>query len=92
MTNRYFKRRWDEPRGDDHDLWGHSTWFFEVGSGGLIVRQVENYDNGPVLRYGPDHEEDEYGGIGPDPLEATEDWSGWAISATEFEAAWTSPE
>jgi hypothetical protein len=28
------------------------------------VRQVEAYDNGPALRYGPGHEEDRYGGLG----------------------------
>ena len=90
VTTRYFERRWDEPRGDDHAAWGASTWFFEVGSDGRIIRQVERYDNGPTLRYGPDHEEDEYGGLGQGQLEESEDWSAWAISPSEFDVAWAS--
>jgi len=91
VTTRYFKRRWAEPRGDRFASWGHSTWFFEVGGDGLVIRQVEAYDNGRTLRYGPGHLEDEYGGIGSEPLEAIEDWSSWSISVNEFEDAWESP-
>lgn len=42
MTNRYYKRRWEESRGDDHDDWGRSTWYFEVADDGYPVRQIEN--------------------------------------------------
>jgi hypothetical protein len=89
VTTRYFKRRWDETRGEDHDTWGRGTWFFEVGSDGNIVRQLEVYDDGPMLRYGPDHKEDEYGGLGQGNLEALEDWSPRGISSTDFEEAWS---
>src|SRR5262245_55019643 len=26
---RYFRREWDESRGDDYDAWSLSEWFFE---------------------------------------------------------------
>jgi hypothetical protein len=31
VKTRYYKRRWDEVRGDEHNDWGPSTWYFEVG-------------------------------------------------------------
>jgi hypothetical protein len=64
MDGRFYRRRWEESRGDEFDAWGHSFWYFEVDNDGWPVRQVEVYDTGPVLRYGPGHEEDQYGGLG----------------------------
>jgi hypothetical protein len=88
MSTRWFRRRWEESRGDAFDAWGASTWFFEVGADGWPVRQVEVYDEGPTLRYGPDHDEDEYGGLGRARLDEFEDWAPWAISSEDFEEAW----
>ena len=90
VARRWFKRRWDESRGDQFDSWGASTYFFEVGDDGWPTRQVEIYDDGPTLRYGPDRTEDEYGQLGDARLDALEDWTGWAISAAEFERVWSS--
>ncbi len=90
MARRWFKRRWDESRGDQFDSWGASTYFFEVGDDGWPTRQVEIYDDGPTLRYGPDRTEDKYGQLGDARLDALEDWTGWAISAAEFERVWSS--
>lgn len=53
-----------ESRGDEFDAWGHSVWYFEVDNDGRPVRQIEVYDTGPVLRYRPGHEEDQYGALG----------------------------
>lgn len=88
MGTRYFKRRWDETRGDEFDSWGAATYFFEVDASGWPTRQVEVYDAGPTLRYGPDHEEDQYGQLGQAQLDALEDWTPWAISSEEFEQVW----
>jgi hypothetical protein len=67
MELRWFRRRWEESRGDGFASWGAATYFFEVGPDGRPVRQVEVYDAGPTLRYGPDHPEDEFGQLGQDP-------------------------
>lgn len=91
MPSRFFRRRWDESRGDEFDGWGHSVWYFEVGPDGWPVRQIEAYDNGPVLRYGPGHEEDRYGGLGQASLdEPDQDWSSHMIARETFERAWDS--
>jgi hypothetical protein len=90
VAKRWFKRRWDEPRGDRFDSWGAATYFFEVGDDWWPLRQVEVYDSGPTLRYGPDNNEDEYGQLGITRLDDLEDWSPWAIPSVEFERVWSS--
>jgi hypothetical protein len=52
----WYRRRWEESRGDADDAWGGSTWYFEVGDDGTPIRQIEIYDLGPTFRYGPGHE------------------------------------
>ena len=89
MELRWFRRRWEESRGEGFASWGAATYFFEVGPDGWPVRQVEVYDAGPTLRYGPDHPEDEFGQLGQDPLDKVEDWNPWAITAEEFSQAWS---
>jgi hypothetical protein len=49
------------------------------------VRQIEIYDAGPVLLYGPDLVEDVHGGLGEAALGEIDEWSDWEISATEFD-------
>ena len=91
MPSRFYRRRWDETRGDEFDEWGRSVWYFEVGDDGWPVRQVEMYDEGPVLRYGAGHEEDRYGGLGQESLyNSDEDWSRFEIARDEFDRAWDS--
>lgn len=91
MPNRFYRRRWAETRGDEFDNWGHSVWYFELADDGWPVRQVEAYDAGRVLRYGPDHTEDRFGGLGQTSLyESGDDWTRFEITKSEFEQAWTS--
>jgi hypothetical protein len=47
----YVKRHWVELRGDEHNAWGTSWWYFEVDDNGGVLRQVELYDSGgaPLL-------------------------------------------
>jgi hypothetical protein len=85
----YLKYRWDESRGDAHDAWGGSWWYFEIGPDGYLVRQVEEYDAGVRLRYGPDHQEDEFGGLGYGHEEDMDRSADQVLSAAEFEAVWT---
>ncbi|MCP2322272.1 hypothetical protein HDA40_000779 [Hamadaea flava] len=89
MENQFYRRRWSEPRGDEFDEWGRSVWYFEVDGEGWPVRQVEVYDHGPVLRYGPSHAEDQYGGLGQASLDGShDDWSAYVITRETFERAW----
>lgn len=85
----YFKRHWDESRGDTHDDWGTSTWYFETEPDMWPTRQIEIYANGRVLRYDSQHIEDEFGGLSEAALDATE-FAPFAIAHSEFEQAWSS--
>jgi hypothetical protein len=91
----YWKYRWSESRGDEHDDWGCSWWYFEIGPDGYAARQIEIYDAGVRLRYGPDHQEDEYGGLSyyaettqldrpPDEVITAAGF----ITAADFDAIW----
>ena len=55
---KYFKRNWNETRGDQYDSWGKSVWFFETDNNGEVLRQIEVYDNGKVLKYDNQNIED----------------------------------
>ncbi|MEV6600115.1 hypothetical protein AB0M36_25165 [Actinoplanes sp. NPDC051346] len=49
------------------------------------------YDAGPVLRYGPSHQEDRAGGLGEASLyDSRDDWSDFEITDTDFERVWSS--
>jgi len=86
---RYFKRRWDESRGDEHDSWGPSTWYFEVGDDGYPVRQLEQYDGGAVLKYDEGHLDEELGGLSDQALDL-EEFAPFEIDRMAFENAWSS--
>ena len=76
----YFKRRWEE---------SCSVFYFEVAPDGTATRQMEIYDQGTVLQYHADHLEDADGFLTDQPIYLSE-FSEFAISREEFEAAWTS--
>ena len=85
---RYFRRPWDEDRGDEHSDWGTSTWYFEVRESGEVVRQIEVYANGTVLKYNESTVEDDYGGLATARLDI-EDFVHYEILPCEFESVWT---
>jgi hypothetical protein len=84
---RYFKRPWDETRGDQYDAWGTSVWYFELDADGSAVRQVEEYASGVLLKYSETEKDDEYGTLADQPIDLDE--GGWeGITSAEFESVW----
>ncbi len=88
MATHYYRRSWNESRGDQYSSWGPATYYFEIGDDGRPSRQIEVYDSGPTLRYNPGHEEDEFGLLAQEPLAPLDEWHPWAITEEEFEQAW----
>ena len=84
---RYYLRPWDEDRGDKFAGWGVSLWYFETDDSGRVVRQVEAYENGKVLRYDEDNLNDEFGGLAEHPIDLSE-FEQFAISKEEFDDRW----
>jgi len=84
---RHVKRRWNETRGDRHDSFGASWWYFEIDNQCNVIRQVEQYDDGPILGYNARKSNDEFGGISTQPLEPA--LLGYDfITETEFGQLW----
>jgi hypothetical protein len=85
---RYFKRRWEDSRGDYYDHWGTATYLFEVAEDGDVLRQVEIYDAGQKLRYDRDENPgDLYGFFSEEPLDF-EAFSPFEIESKEFDLVW----
>ena len=87
MDKLYFRRRWEETRGDEFDDWGFSTWYFETDLKGLPIRQVECYDNGKVLKYDNIKQFDNYGQLGEHELDLSE-FNKFEITNDVFESIW----
>jgi len=83
----YYKRNWNETRGDQYDSWGKSIWYFETDNNGEVLRQIEAYDNGKVLKYDNQNIEDEFGGLADQNLDLTE-FVEFSIEKEEFENKW----
>ena len=84
---RYVKRRWDENRGDRHDGFGHSWWYFEIDPACNVVRQIEQYDNGMILGYNSGMSHDEFGGLSTEPLDSSLDGFEFSSDA-QFNQLW----
>lgn len=85
--NKYYKREWNESRGDEFDSWGTSMWYFEVGGERYVTRQIEIYENGNRLKYHSEKQFDDYGGLGTEPLDIIE-FKEYEIGKDEFETEW----
>jgi len=90
-TKFYFKRAWNDTRGDSYDHWGTSIWYFETKDNGEVIRQIEEYENGQKNKYCNNHKEDKYGGLSIYPLDLP-DFQSFKIKKIEFERAWISTE
>lgn len=87
MTH-YYKRFWEESTGEAHtDAWGSSTYFFETDITGNVLRQVEVYANGRILKYDSQNMEDGYGRLADQALDL-EDFNQFKIDQQEFEKVW----
>lgn len=85
--NKYFKRNWNETRGDEFDSWGTSIWYFEVDNDGFPIRQIELYENGNRLKYHSEKMFDDYGGLGDQAMNLYE-FKEFQIDKEEFEQEW----
>ena len=85
--NRFFKRSWDEVRGDEYDSWGTSTYYFELDNDGFPLRQIEVYENGNRLKYSAEKLFDDYGGLGNQSVDI-EEFIEYEISQEVFEQEW----
>jgi hypothetical protein len=84
---RYVKRRWSESRGDQHDGFGHSLWFFEIDPACNVIRQIEEYDDGTIRGYSLQMPRDDFGGLSTVPLDdSLADFE--FIIAAEFNELW----
>jgi len=84
---RYFKRKWDETRGDELDSWGTSIWYFEIGTDGYPSKQIEVYESGNRLKYHSEKKIDDHGSLGDQALDL-EEFQGYEINKEEFEIEW----
>ena len=83
----YVKRRWDEYRGDRHNDFGHSWWYFEIDPACNVIRQIEQYDNGMILGYDSRMSHDEFGGLSTEPLDSSLDGFDFT-NGDEFNQLW----
>ncbi len=83
----YFKRYWNESRGDTNNAWGCSMWYFETDASGFVTRQVEVYDQGPTLKYHEGHLDDRFGGLSYQSLNLDE-FAQFEILKVEFDLCW----
>jgi len=84
---KYYKRSWEETRGNEYEKWGKSIWYFEIDNEGYAMRQIEKYENGKKLKYDLKNIEDEFGGLA-DQLIDLEEFVNFEITKDEFEEQW----
>jgi hypothetical protein len=83
----YYKRHWEESRGDNYDHWGPATYFFEADEQGVVLRQVEVYEAGQILRYDGRHWRDDFGMLADQQLDLDE-FRAFETSKEEFDRVW----
>lgn len=84
---RYFKYCWEDDPGGNLAGWGTSWWYTEVDAGGVILRVLQSYAAGQVLRYDHSWPQDEFGGM-PEGVVDQDEIQDLEISGEEFFAAW----
>lgn len=80
----FYRRRWEETRGDEHDDWGPANYYFWVHDG-VLEQQLELYDTGVLLAYDRYLREDQYGQMAREPLDPVE-WAQYEIDIVTYEA------
>ena len=79
----FYRRRWDESRGDAFDGWGAAVYLFWVQDG-VVEQQIERYDAGILLAYDRYHRDDQYGQITTERLDP-EEWAPFEIGRAEYQ-------
>lgn len=89
MNKKYFKKFWNESSGDElTNSWGNSTYYFETDEDLNILKQVQIFQNGNILKYDDRNLENQFGFLTNHPLEI-EDFEGNEISKTQFSEVYT---
>jgi hypothetical protein len=84
---RYYRRHWEQSRSDEFNDWGTADYFFEADEDGAVLRQVEVYANGMILRYDRSHRGDRYGQLTDQPLDPTV-LGAYTSDKAAFDAVW----
>ncbi|BBM02054.1 hypothetical protein [Microbulbifer sp. GL-2] len=86
MDLTYYKRVWEETRGDEYSSWGTSVWYFAICKrSGITREQIEVYENGNACFYDEDTNlHDQYGGLSEIPFDLNE-WKAYEISQLDYE-------
>jgi uncharacterized protein (DUF433 family) len=88
VTSNYYKRFWEESTGNElTNSWGCSTYYFETEANFAVLRQMEIFENGQVLKYNTEYLDDKFGGLSEVPLDF-EDFEPYRITRDEFETRW----
>jgi len=83
---KYFRYESDINRDDEYTDWGTITFLTELNNNNRVIRQIEFYQNGNLLKYDENHITDKYGMLPDQKLEIGNE--SIKISAEEFEECW----
>ena len=85
---KYFKKNWEETTGDElTDDWGVSIFYFETDDSLNVLKQIQIFENGNILKYDELNNEDEFGAMADQSLEE-EEFLDCEISKEEFYNIW----
>ena len=87
MIMLYFKRKFDESRVEDGEVWGTCIYYFETNGGGEVIRQIEVYEKGKRLKYSEEVIEDKFGFLADQAIDVSE-FEKFAITKDDFEFQW----
>lgn len=79
----FYRRRWNESRGDVYDGWGGATYYIWVHQG-VLEQQLELCDSGVLLAYDRYYLEDQYGFMTAERLDPDE-WAAYEISIEDYQ-------
>lgn len=82
--SRFYRRPWNEARGDEYASWGTSVYYFWVLNGD-VEQQVERYENGVLLAYDRYHVEDDYGFLTTESLEPADEWDPFLVDIETYQ-------
>jgi hypothetical protein len=89
---KYYKRNWEESTGEERTYaWGTSTFFFETDDKRNIIRQIQIFEEGQLLKYEQEFPEDDFGFLSNAQLDE-EEFAAFSISEKEFNNTWHTSE